>query len=80
MSPDFKGVLVDQILKRLEDPDEPGFEDHRHCLVFWARPPQKLKDLIAEVQRRLKTVAPSKCIFMFLRRVMLSQWAKLGNT
>lgn len=61
LAPDFPGVTIDTILKRIEDPTiEPGFKDWRHCLVFWARPPQKLKDLIAEVQKRLKAVSPSK--------------------
>lgn len=62
LAADFPGVTVDNILKRIEDPtDETGFEDPRHCLVFWARPPQKLKNLIAEIQKRLKAVSPSKC-------------------
>ncbi|GAB7347638.1 hypothetical protein MBLNU459_g4507t1 [Dothideomycetes sp. NU459] len=60
LAPDFPGVTIDTILKRLEDPTiEPGFKDWRHCLVFWARPPQKLKEVIAEVQKRLKAVSPN---------------------
>ncbi|KAK8151053.1 RNA ligase/cyclic nucleotide phosphodiesterase [Phyllosticta citrichinensis] len=60
LSPEFKGVSVDPILLRLERPDvEPGFRDTRHCLVFWARPPQKIKSLVAEVQRRVGSVVPN---------------------
>ncbi|KAI5210050.1 hypothetical protein E4T39_00477 [Aureobasidium subglaciale] len=58
-SPDFTGVTIDTILARLEDQTiEPGFEDPRNCLVFWARPPPHVKSVIAEVQKRLKKVAP----------------------
>ncbi|KAI5204652.1 hypothetical protein E4T42_01040 [Aureobasidium subglaciale] len=58
-SPDFTGVTVDTILARLEDQTiEPGFADPRNCLVFWARPPPHVKSVIAEVQKRLKAVAP----------------------
>lgn len=54
----FSGVIVDPILQRLEDQSiEPGYVDHRHCLVFWGRPPQHIKTLIAEVQKRLQKVA-----------------------
>lgn len=55
LSPDFQGVMPDQILTKLEDPAQfPGFQDHRHCLVFWARPPQAVKNLIQKVQARLR--------------------------
>ena len=60
LAPDFPGVTVDEILAKLEDPQgHPGFEDWRHCLVFWARPPQRVRSLIAEIQRRLLKDAPS---------------------
>ncbi|KAG9559131.1 hypothetical protein KCU86_g18719, partial [Aureobasidium melanogenum] len=60
-SPDFAGVTVDTILAKLEDQTiEPGFKDPRNCLVFWARPPPHIKAVIAEVQKRLKAVLPSK--------------------
>ncbi|KAK4981959.1 hypothetical protein LTR66_009572 [Elasticomyces elasticus] len=59
LSPDFTGLIVDPILKRLEDPTiEPGFTDPRHCLVFWARPPQQVKELIGAIQQKLLTAAP----------------------
>ena len=58
LSPDFGGVTIDTILHQLEN--DPGFVDPRHCLVFWARPPDKVKELIEQVQSRLKTMAPSK--------------------
>ncbi|KAK5725536.1 hypothetical protein LTR15_003724 [Elasticomyces elasticus] len=60
LSLDFLGVTIDEILARLEDPTiEPGFRDWRHCLVFWARPPMKVRDLIGKVQEKLLDVAPS---------------------
>jgi vesicle-fusing ATPase len=56
----FPGVIIDPVLARLEDKSiEPGFVDPRHCLVFWARPPQHIKTLIANVQKKLQTVAPN---------------------
>ncbi|KAK0978393.1 hypothetical protein LTR91_012967 [Friedmanniomyces endolithicus] len=59
LATDSPGVSVDDILAKLEDPSlEPGFTDWRHCLVFWARPPEKVRALIAEVQRRLVSVVP----------------------
>lgn len=58
---DFPGVSIDPILLRLNDPTiEPGYVDPRHCLVFWGRPTQQIKDLIDRVQRELLTVAPSR--------------------
>jgi vesicle-fusing ATPase len=61
LAKDFIGVNIDPILLRLTDPTiEPGYQDPRHCLVFWARPTQKVKDLILRVQKELLTVAPSK--------------------
>ncbi|KAK3074509.1 hypothetical protein LTR53_002991 [Teratosphaeriaceae sp. CCFEE 6253] len=57
LAPDFPGVTPDEILFNLEiDPD---YRDWRHCLVFWARPPQKVRSLIAEIQEQLEHVVPS---------------------
>ncbi|KAL3424048.1 hypothetical protein PVAG01_03329 [Phlyctema vagabunda] len=59
-SPDFAGVIIDPILARLEDPTiEPGYIDPRNCLVFWARPPQHIKDVVAGIQTKLKSFAPN---------------------
>lgn len=61
LAPDFPGVTVDGILAKLEAPSiESDFKDWRHCLVFWARPPAKVRTLIAEVQEKLRSVAPGK--------------------
>ena len=58
---DFSGVNIDTILLRKWDPTiEPGFQDPRHCFVFWGRPTQGIKDLIHRVQQELRTVAPSE--------------------
>lgn len=60
LDPQFPGVSIDPILLRLCDPTiEPGHSDPRNCLVFWARPTQKVKDLIFLVQQKLLTVAPN---------------------
>lgn len=57
---DFSGPNIDPILLRLSDPTvEPGYVDPRHCMVFWGRPSQKIKDLINRVQQELLTVAPN---------------------
>ncbi|OJD37150.1 ureidoglycolate hydrolase [Diplodia corticola] len=60
LSPDFAGVMIDPILLRLEDPSiEPGYVDTRNCLVFWARPPPKVKALVKACQDKLKDVVPN---------------------
>ncbi|KAI9889869.1 MAG: transport between ER and Golgi ATPase protein [Vezdaea aestivalis] len=60
LAQDFPGVTLDPVLRRLQFPDiEPGFVDERHCLVFWARPPVKVKALIGLFQRRLLEIAPT---------------------
>ncbi|KAH7058795.1 RNA ligase/cyclic nucleotide phosphodiesterase [Macrophomina phaseolina] len=60
LAPDFSGVMIDPILLRLEDPSiEPGFVDTRNCLVFWARPPDKVKALVKACQEKLKAVVPN---------------------
>ncbi|CAE6998455.1 hypothetical protein P3342_000825 [Pyrenophora teres f. teres] len=60
LDPGFSGVNIDPILLRLCDPTvEPGFQDPRHCFVFWGRPSQKVKEMINRVQQELLTVAPN---------------------
>ncbi|EHL03493.1 hypothetical protein M7I_0438 [Glarea lozoyensis 74030] len=59
IAPDFEDLLIDPILKKLEDPSiEPGFMDPRNCLVFWARPPGHIRDLVGRAQQELRKVAP----------------------
>lgn len=59
LSEDFKELVIDQHLLRLERPDvEPGFRDERNCLVFWARPAGHVIQLAAKVQELLKEAAP----------------------
>lgn len=61
LSPEFKEVLIDPFLLRLENPSmEPGFSDPRNCLVFWARPPEHVVKLAAHLQSLLKKAAPSR--------------------
>ncbi|KAI9812587.1 MAG: transport between ER and Golgi ATPase protein [Pycnora praestabilis] len=60
LAPDFSGVILDLILQKVEDPVlDVGFADPRNCLVFWARPPQKIRDLIGNIQQKLRKVAPN---------------------
>lgn len=60
LAEDFPGVTVDEILAKLSDPQQyPDYQDPRHCLVFWARPTERVKAVIKEVQEMLKTVAPN---------------------
>jgi hypothetical protein len=63
----FTGVIIDPILARICDPSiESGYVDPRHCLVFWGRPTQKVKDLIERVQQELSSVAPRRCNWAIL--------------
>ncbi|KAK5211987.1 hypothetical protein LTR47_003916 [Exophiala xenobiotica] len=56
---DFRGWLLDEYLVKLEGPQkDESFVDPRHCLVFWGRPPQKVKNLIDVIQSKLKDAAP----------------------
>ncbi len=63
LASEFKELIIDPILLRLENPDiEPGFEDSRNCFVFWARPPNHIIELASRVQVLLQTAAPSRSI------------------
>ena len=53
-------MTVDGILANLEDPSKPDYQDPRHCLVFWARPPTAVRKLIFEIQQKLLEIAPCK--------------------
>ncbi|KAH3635426.1 hypothetical protein KXW67_006109 [Aspergillus fumigatus] len=66
LTPDFPGWQVDEILKKLHVqttiPSHEGqtpFIDHRNNLNFYARPPQHIKDLIAEIQNEIQSVVPN---------------------
>ncbi|KAI9793645.1 MAG: transport between ER and Golgi ATPase protein [Peltula sp. TS41687] len=59
LDPGFTGVSLDPILQRVHDPSiEPGYVDPRNCLVFWARPPKRIRHLIGDVQQKLLSIAP----------------------
>lgn len=52
-------LILDTMLQRLEDPSiEPGFVDPRNCLVFWARPPSAVRDLVDKIQQKIRIIAP----------------------
>ncbi|KAF7115362.1 hypothetical protein CNMCM5793_002178 [Aspergillus hiratsukae] len=66
LSRDFTGWQVDEILKKLHIqttiPSHEGhkpFIDHRNNLNFYSRPPQHIKDLIAEIQKEIQSVVPN---------------------
>ncbi|KAK3994652.1 RNA ligase/cyclic nucleotide phosphodiesterase [Cladorrhinum sp. PSN332] len=60
LSPELSELIIDPFLLRLENPGiEPGFKDPRHCLVFWARPPEHIVKLASHLQGLLKKAAPS---------------------
>ncbi|GAA86383.1 unnamed protein product [Aspergillus luchuensis IFO 4308] len=62
LSPDFKGWQVDDILKKLHasaNGETLPFVDPRHNLTLYARPPQHIRDLVAEVQQAVREIAPS---------------------
>ncbi|KAH6899874.1 RNA ligase/cyclic nucleotide phosphodiesterase [Thelonectria olida] len=60
LAADFKELIIDQYLLRLEVPTvQPGFRDERNCLVLWARPPDHIVRLAAKLQDMLRQAAPS---------------------
>jgi hypothetical protein len=60
LAPDFSGFSIDPILERLVRPDAyPGYVDPRNCLVFWARPPKRVRELIGILQAQLREATPS---------------------
>ncbi|CZR59861.1 uncharacterized protein PAC_09755 [Phialocephala subalpina] len=59
LSSGFSGLILDPILQRLTDASiEPGFQDPRYCLVFWARPPAHIRSLVDQVQQKMLSLAP----------------------
>ncbi|EFX04557.1 hypothetical protein CMQ_1485 [Grosmannia clavigera kw1407] len=71
LASDFQEVLVDPFLLRIENPSiEPAFEDPRHCVVFWARPPEHILRLADRVQQMLKKAAPNLWLMPLYRMHM----------
>ncbi|KAK3394869.1 RNA ligase/cyclic nucleotide phosphodiesterase [Podospora didyma] len=61
LSSEFRELIIDPFLLRLENPEiEPGFRDPRNCLVFWARPPEHILILADRLQTLLMRAAPSR--------------------
>lgn len=64
LSPDFPGWTLDEVLSKLhaqetgKNEGEEPFIDHRNNLAFYARPPKHIRDLVGEIQRELRSVAP----------------------
>ncbi|EED21839.1 conserved hypothetical protein [Talaromyces stipitatus ATCC 10500] len=59
LDPSFSEWTVDPILAKLDGPNkDPAFKDERNCIVFWARPPQHIRDMIRDIQEELRNVAP----------------------
>lgn len=73
LSKDFSAFSMDPILVKLLDQEaNPGFVDPRNCLVFWARPPRRIRELVDGIQRELQEVAPSEFRHMFERGCYLT--------
>ena len=63
LSPDFSGFIIDDVLHKLIDSAKDpgyGYVDPRNCLVFWARPPGRIRGLVGWLQERLLGYAPSE--------------------
>jgi len=57
----FTGWILDEHLVKIDGPQKDlSYEDPRHCLVFWARPPVKVKNLIEIIQQKLQDAAPGR--------------------
>ena len=60
LASNFPGIICDPVLQKIQDKTlDPGYQDPRHCLVLWARPPSSIKLLIKKIQEKLLAVAPS---------------------
>ncbi|KAH8671354.1 60S ribosomal protein L44 [Xylariales sp. PMI_506] len=60
VSPEFKELLIDPYLLRIENPTiDPGFKDERNCMTFWGRPPIHIIELVETIQQKLKACAPN---------------------
>ncbi|KAG0646916.1 hypothetical protein D0Z07_6198 [Hyphodiscus hymeniophilus] len=60
LSSEFSGLILDPVLQKLVDPAiQPGFQDPRHCIVFWARPPAHIRALVDRIQQELLSSAPN---------------------
>jgi hypothetical protein len=68
LSPDFDGWILDEHLVKLDGVQkDPSYVDPRHCLVFWARPPKRVRMLVGIIQQKLKDAAPGEDITDSLR-------------
>lgn len=57
----FSGWVLDDYLVKLDGPQrDPDFVDPRNCLVLWARPPSKVRNLVEVIQQKLRHAAPGK--------------------
>ncbi|EJD47703.1 hypothetical protein AURDEDRAFT_102401, partial [Auricularia subglabra TFB-10046 SS5] len=53
---DGGGIVVDDILAQLES--DPTYTDPRNSLVIWARPPRAVRDIVQQIQAKLRALAP----------------------
>lgn len=61
LAPEFSGFIIDEVLHKLVNPEtNPGYIDPRNCLVFWARPATRVRQLVEILQKRLLECAPSQ--------------------
>lgn len=61
LASDFSGFMIDPVLEKLIDSDaNPGYIDPRNCLVFWVRPPKRIRGFVGIIQAQLLELAPSQ--------------------
>ncbi|KAI0892195.1 RNA ligase/cyclic nucleotide phosphodiesterase [Annulohypoxylon nitens] len=72
LASDYKELIIDPYLLRLENPQiEPGFKDTRYCMTFWGRPPIHVLELAEVIQKKLIAAAP-KIWLMPLHRMHIT--------
>ena len=68
LSPDFLGFTIDPVLEKLRNKeDHPDYIDPRNCLVFWGRPPARIRSLVDTLQQHLVDFASSTFLQSYKR-------------
>lgn len=73
LSPEFGGFTIDPVLEKLINNEaNPGYVDPRNCLVFWGRPPARIRNLVDDLQQRLLKIAPGDFLPTPVEEVLLT--------
>lgn len=71
LSSEFAGMTLDAIfLRTIDSANDPNEVDQRHCLVFWARPPLAVRDLVEVIQSKLKLQSPRMSAYVSCRSLV----------